>query len=409
MNWKNRKTWAVIIGLVALACLVLLFRVSILWGVVLTILAPFFVFGLLSFTIVKEGTAKVVLKASQFSKIFVQWKGKTVDENGDIVEGREWHLLGGIRWFGFWPFYTIYQYDFEWTGVKPDGTFEFHPKERLDRVLLKDDVYGCSVEKAEDKELLPLDIALTLTVQIVNPYKALFAVQNWFETMVNRITPYVREFVTHWTYQELVERPEVVLDVEVWKALIKPEKPEEGIIYEFQNRYGILIRKLETRDINPGKEYRNVTLKRLVAARGAEARSQETSGVITQMLCQATGKTVEQIQAEVNADPAVRKEFLAMVQDLLNRRIAIDGNAFVDIRVQGASGVEQTLLNLLSTWRRMPGGKGMPGSGSSAGDESDRIKGGKEDANSPENDPKGSLPEHLEEELKKWESKYKKP
>lgn len=50
-----------------------------------------------------------------------------------------------------------------------------------------------------------------------------------------------------------------------------------------------------------------------------------------------------------------------MVQDLLHRRIAIDGNAFVDIRVQGASGTEQTLLNLLAAWRRMPGDQtGLP-------------------------------------------------
>jgi|GEM_PF-3231086 len=352
---KSRKFWISLILLCFASGLVFLFGFySAILGIAAVLVVPPIISALLCFTVVKEGTGKVITKFDQFSRVLIQQRGKTISgPAGDVIPGTEYHLLGGLRWFGFWPFHKVYEYDFEWTGVKADGTFEEHPRKRLDYVLLKDDVYGCRVENAEDHAQMPVDIDLTITVQVINPYKALFMVENWFETLINRLTPYVRDFMTNHTFQELIENVDLRLDVAVMEKLTA-----EGIIDEFRDRYGLEIRRLEVREIDPGPEYRGITLKKLVASRDAEARGEETTGVLLRMMAQATGKTIQEIQEQINKKGSkLRREFLTMAQDLLHRRIAIDGNAFVDVRVQGASGLEGTLLNLLSVWRRMPQGR----------------------------------------------------
>lgn len=344
--------WAVTIGL---AVVVFSFFVNIWLGVLTTIVLPFAIVMLVSFTIVKEGTAKVVTKAGGYCRTLIQQKGRTVNQaTGDVIDGKERHIFGGLRWYGIWPLYKIYGYNFQWIGVAPDGAFEDHPKEWLDYILLKDDVYGCRVKDAEDNNQMPLTIELTVTAKIINPRKALFAVQNWFETMINRISPYVRDFVSNYTYQNLIQTKEKL------EKKILEQLEEAGIIQLFRETYGVDIHGLEVRNIIPEPKYREATLKKFVAAKNAEARSEESSGALLQMLSQATGKSVEDIQIEIRDNPELRKKFWEMSQDLLHRRIAIDGASFLDIRVNGAKGVEQMLLNLLGAWSRMPSGTTLP-------------------------------------------------
>ena len=42
--------------------------------------------------------------------------------------------------------------------------------------------------------------------------------------------------------------------------------------------------------------------------------------------------------------------------DLIVREQALGGRSLVDIRVQGAEGLERLILNALATWQRMPSG-----------------------------------------------------
>lgn len=372
---SGRKIW---VWIVVLAFCIgflgdIVFKVSILFGTVSVILALFVVSALLGITVVKEMTAKAVLKAGQFHKILVQQRGMTVDRFGNIVPGREWHPLGGIRWYGFWPLYSIYKYRFSWVGVKPDGTFIHHEPEVLDCILLKDDVYGLQVLGAEDNDKVPLDLDITLTVQIINPYKALFGVQNWFETLINRLVPYIRDYVTNHTYREMIET-DIRLDREIVTRLAEegiigycghPPKPEdvpEGIDPdgggEFLERYGVLVRKLEVRDINPQAAYREATLKAFRARQEAEGRIEENFGILVRMLALATNQKPEDIGQYLMDNPAERERFMRVAEDLLHRRIAIDSGAFMDIRVQGATGLEQALLNMAAVWQRMPDSSG---------------------------------------------------
>jgi hypothetical protein len=93
----------------------------------------------------------------------------------------------------------------------------------------------------------------------------------------------------------------------------------------------------------------------------AKARASELVGTMIHMIHENTGKAVRTIRKEIRDDPAkffeTHKLILEKNYDLLNRKLAIDGSSFVDIRVEGAQGIERALLNILTAWQRMPQGK----------------------------------------------------
>lgn len=329
----------------------------------------------LYFTFVSEGRAKIVVRGDAFHKIIMQWSGHklstqqqkdgegaiVVDIN-DVIEGetlpiqtlfgRILRVFGGLKYYGFWPIEDIYLYDFEWVGMKQNGELSPHPKETLDYVLLKDDVYGALVEQAEDRDLLPLNVSLALTIKMVNPFKALFNVQSWYEMVINRITPYVRDFITTNTYKEFIQG-ETRIDKGAMERLT-----EEGILAEFKNRYGVELRKIEIKGIDPSKDLdnpiRKATIQKYLAAQEGAKRAGETIGALINMMSEATGKPIEEIRKEVAGSEELKKEFSVISQDLIRRKMAIDGNCFTHIKVDGAEGFEKMFLNLLSLWKKVP-------------------------------------------------------
>lgn len=217
------------------------------------------------FTFVKEGTAKFIVRGDKLERVLIQWRGYTLDlETWDVIEGEERHIFGGFRYYGFWPLFDVHIYSFQWTGVAEDGTIVAHPREDLDYILLKEDVYYFKVKNAEDKTLLPLDIEVIFTAKVVNPYKARFRIQNWLEAVINRMAPAVRDAVTKETYQQLIKRKEAI-GSEIYDKLGE-------LLGEFKEGYGIDVLNLAIKDINPSDEaYREATLKKWLAKREREA------------------------------------------------------------------------------------------------------------------------------------------
>lgn len=207
------------------------------------------------FTFVKEGTAKIVVKGDAFKKVLIQWTDHTVDDEQNVVDGEEpWHPFGGFRFYGFWPLLDVYTYNFKWSGVTEDGEVVKHPKELIDYILLKDDVYWVKVEKAEDKNLLPLDIELFLTISIVNPHRALFSVQNWLETVINQIKPTVRDIITNNDYENWIKNSDGI------GGEIYEKAEEKGLLTEFETEYGVRIKKIQVKKIDPPEDYRKETM-----------------------------------------------------------------------------------------------------------------------------------------------------
>ena len=261
-------------------------------AVILFILTPFLIWSWLApsnrfFTFVQEGTARIVIKADQYNKILLQWKDHTFDKDGNVVPVNKWVLngkevpagtseakrygrplgfrFGGLRFYGPWPLWDIYIYTFQWTGITEDGKTDFHPEERLDYILVRDDAYLCEVKDAEDQDMLPLTVRAVLTIRIVNPYKALFNIQNWLETIVNRIRPLIRDYITQKTYEQLI-KDEERMGVDILDKI----RREVALGADFWDRYGVDIRKIDVLQIEPPEEYRETTLLRYTADRNRE-------------------------------------------------------------------------------------------------------------------------------------------
>ncbi len=219
------------------------------------------------FTFVQEGTVKFVVKGDAFYKCLIQWKDHTLDREWNVIEGEEWHFFGGLRSYGGWPVCDIHVYEFRWVGVTEEGKEQ--PKEEwIDSMIVKDDVYLCKVPGAEDADKLPLDFQILLTISIVNPYKAKFTVQRWLETVLNRIQPVLREYIARYKFDKLLKAKSKI-GGQMWEKL-----KESGLLGddgEFCKRYGVDIRAIEVRKIDPPEEYRRETLKEFVAKQEKKA------------------------------------------------------------------------------------------------------------------------------------------
>jgi regulator of protease activity HflC (stomatin/prohibitin superfamily) len=89
----------------------------------------------------------------------------------------------------------------------------------------------------------------------------------------------------------------------------------------------------------------------------AEQRATETVGTVLKMMAKSRGKKVEEITEEIDQDgEGLKKEFVDLSKDLVVREIALKRGAYVDIRVEGATGIEKVILNALAAWQRMPSG-----------------------------------------------------
>jgi len=281
------------------------------------------------FTFVKEGTAKNVMKAGEFNRTLMRWRGYGLDNDWNVVnqsKGRfVWgRIFGGLYFYGLSPFYKIDTYYFQWTGVKENGELQPHPKEKLDYIILKDDVYWAKIENAEDSKLLNLTVEIFFTIRVVNPHKARFNVQNWLETVINRSKPAVRDAITTADYENLIKKTDAI------GTIVYQRIRERGLFAEFKERYGIEIRKIETRKIDPPPEYRGITLREYIATQEKKKITIEAEAQAIRLasIAKGAGKALEE------ASPEERKK---AVEKAYSRQQSIDGDAFLKIEAGGGN------------------------------------------------------------------------
>lgn len=204
------------------------------------------------FTMVNEGQAKAVKRLGKFRKIIMSYKGHGLDEEWNVVSLEEAkkkniklrpeppRLFGGLRIVGI-PFIDmVHIYKFKWTSyeqVEEDGKTAEKPvttEKEIDYIFVQDDIYYTFVKEAETSEMLPLSISLLLTLRVLNPYKALFKIQKWLETTLNKIKPSVRAYVGTKKYEDMVSKVEEEkrnVKTEIFDRLqvIKDEMAEYGV------------------------------------------------------------------------------------------------------------------------------------------------------------------------------------
>jgi hypothetical protein len=340
-----------------------------MWWII-GILGTILFLACLRFTKVEEGTAKAIVRLGGFKKIVMVWSGYELDEGWNVKPvseiGKKLHLPGGLRFVGFWPFDKVYTYKFRWRGIEileAKEKVEFREK-TIDYILLKPDVYWTKIEAAETvpPERIPLDVEFLVTARVLNPYKALFkAPPNWLENILSRLNALFRDWVG-------TKKLDDILAIRKESQKLWQELGNTDLIQKvFKEEWGILIEEngIQIRDVTLPREYAEAAAREKQMDLEARGVAAETVGSVIAMMAKARNKKPEEIQQEIDRDKNMKKEFLNLAKDLIVRKMGIDGRAYVDIRVQGAEGIERMLLNALAAWQRIPRGRGKEREGTS--------------------------------------------
>jgi hypothetical protein len=214
------------------------------------------------------------MRGKTLKKIIMFWQGHHIDEKGDIRDGDEgWHPFGGLRWIGIYPMDKLYAYEFEWVTLNNQGVPEFHDKRWLTYLLLKEDVYFYKVENAEDKNGLPLNFEMVITLKPTNPGKSLFNVENWLEAVINRVQAEQIRAIKKYSYEQMIGKEKVEEDGKEIKDFDFDEafkKSLADIFSYFDESYGQGVVDLQTKKVDPGEGYRKATTTKYEKEKEAE-------------------------------------------------------------------------------------------------------------------------------------------
>lgn len=232
----------------------------------------------------KESTSMQIMRFGSYKRTIFCKKDFTLNDDGYIVSGESLNFhIGGLYWVSFWKPWgidKIYTRTMRFDKALPDGTLEKHEDPDTNFMLTGMQYqYMLTFESAEDSDGLPLSGKMTMTAMIVNPRKALFDVKEWFYALVGRVLPVVREYISEHSYEKLINDKSVKLDQDVFKALNEKcidssdqdNDTKKSIIDILYKQYGIALLALETVNIDPPPEYREVTLKKYLADQEAKA------------------------------------------------------------------------------------------------------------------------------------------
>lgn len=198
-----------------------------------------------------------------------------IDPNDPNItrEQQDEHLLGGLRFYGWLhPLIDVMTYTFSWTSVTPGGEVEKHQNETLDHMLLKRKKYYFQVTEAEEEGLLPLGAEVDMPTRIVNPKKAKFEVDNWLEFVIGLIRTEVRNALTTENWKALTKQ-KVDLSKDIFATIV-----ENGLVQEFEEEYGVRIKGIKIRNLDPPEDIRDATLQEKIAGYEADARVREAEG-----------------------------------------------------------------------------------------------------------------------------------
>ncbi len=185
-------------------------------------------------------------------------------------------------------------------------------------------------------------------------YRAIYRIDNWREAVRGLIENAIRSHLNGLTIDDGITEKGAGFD-------LKNKLPEKEVerIQSALDGWGFEFMRVTVEDFELDPE--------IIKARGEVQKSQreaeaaefkkkemarETIGAFVQMIAEATGKKFEDVQKEIASNKKMREKLLKFAEDLIVRRMSIDGKALRDVRVSGGGGdLEQIILRILSVYR----------------------------------------------------------
>lgn len=197
-------------------------------------------------------------------------------------------------------------------------------------------------------------------------YRSVYEIADWIVAAKNLIENALRSFLNGLTIDEAISMARAGYDLVSPRGDVGLPNHEIARIKRALAQWGFELKRITITDFDLEPELVKARGEVQIRQREAEAsaylargRANETIGTVIESMAKSRGKSPKEIQRLIERDPELQREFINMAKDLITRSMAIDGKSFVDIRVDGANGVETTLLDLLAAWKRMPTGGGL--------------------------------------------------
>lgn len=274
----------------------MLMTIAVLALPALIVLSPFIVRRLAElekfWATCQEGQARPVTRNRKFSRFIMSFAGKCfageLDDSLSKNNAEYWEIVednrppqkesfwSGLYWIGIPPFAEIQRYKMtwiEWGFPKRNGnvSIEKEPiphEETIGHILVQSDVYFVRVSAAETSEGVPVDVSFLLTINITNPYRALYKVQHWLEAVTNQTEGTTRVFIGTKKVAELFTIEEKTDNKTVAQFTLSPTSSEELLralgkrLEEFKTEFGVFVELVQIQSVEPAgadaKKYREL-------------------------------------------------------------------------------------------------------------------------------------------------------
>lgn len=277
--------------------------------------APFIIKNLAAenivFTTVKEGTAKAIVRGESFERFIMTYQGYHLndpskvwydssepkwmvlpnkqpdlyyDERSSSLFG--WILLSlGVYYIGLPWSKDVFYYTFEWNEVETDPSTGKQRvrrrKEVTDFIYVVHFTYAVVTDRAETSDRLQTDWMTLLTMQVVNPFKAIFETEDWMQRVTAKVNGYIASFAGKQKYDDLVTFCKASDASPFSKPLIALTE-DSGTDSGLRSEYGVEIEAAEqqTMDLSGerGSALQEAASKSYVAEQTKIARIKEAEG-----------------------------------------------------------------------------------------------------------------------------------
>lgn len=256
-----------------------------------------------------EGAAKIVVKNGVFDHALMWWEGHRLNDPRRLTydpANRAWEVLEtgnpsdkpspyawwqlhwrflelfGIYWYGLYPFKDIHIYRFKWTEETLGENNRQIPKHRdeyTDRIYVMNFAYWIKLVAAENADNEPLDLDYLLTVQIKNPYWALFHIDDWLGRVSADANNAAKMYVGSRTFDDVKREAKVSTGnmSEFAQELyeLNTNSPTQPGTSGVQDAYGVKITAASLVEVSfagiASEELTRATTAKIVAEREAQA------------------------------------------------------------------------------------------------------------------------------------------
>ncbi len=334
---------SVYVGILVTAVIDLVFfqeDMLVMVGEVIVLLAPiavyYAVFGLaranILFTIVEQGWCKIVLDWGKYSRT----------------------IGPGLQWIGIPGTYTLYKRKLKFfkSVTDKDGTPQAELREDekdISSFRTTDYPYAFPFKDEEDSHSLPLSGMLAVLACIEDYQKAFFVASDWYSIMNSMIMPCFRITLTEISYDKDLsgEGKKKTKEKEkfgqlLWSTMTSPtdeDSDKRSIVKILKDVYGIWIKSIELRSVDPPTGWRDTTLAPYKAEREMEAAKYEakTSAMKFDDTNQALALWIEK-------HPKATQDQIKDKQEELRQRALAKANAFKEVRIKGLENATTAVL-----------------------------------------------------------------